>query len=256
VDNLQQQEDEDRTGAMQERIFVKVVGFSNVERHALNTVFRLSAQRAVGYALWTPGSGRVPELALVDASHQGVRRVPLAPAKLIWVGDDAPLHAQRVMQRPLQWPALLLAMDELIGADADIVEVLGVGQAAHRVLVAEALFEDRLYLLSKLASLDLTRVDEAASGAQALDWLRRQKYAAALVSLDLSDINAWDLIAQLKAQLLPTPLVIATTAKPSMLKSLKARRAGCLACLAKPLEPPELTDLLQGIHAAAAPAVA
>ena len=39
---------------MTQRVFVKVTGFTDVERHALNTVFRLSEQRGIIYSLWVP----------------------------------------------------------------------------------------------------------------------------------------------------------------------------------------------------------
>ncbi|EWS63223.1 hypothetical protein Y695_03545 [Hydrogenophaga sp. T4] len=39
------------TVMQKQRIFVGVVGFSDVERHALNTVFRLSETRELSYAL-------------------------------------------------------------------------------------------------------------------------------------------------------------------------------------------------------------
>ena len=40
-----------------QRVFVKVLGFSDVERHALNTLFRLSEDRETGYALWSADYG-------------------------------------------------------------------------------------------------------------------------------------------------------------------------------------------------------
>ena len=39
---------------LNQRIYVSVVGFSDVERHALNTIFRLSEDRDVSYAPWVP----------------------------------------------------------------------------------------------------------------------------------------------------------------------------------------------------------
>ena len=39
---------------LNQRIYVSVVGFSDVERHALNTIFRLSEERDVSYAPWVP----------------------------------------------------------------------------------------------------------------------------------------------------------------------------------------------------------
>ena len=47
-------------------VFVKVVGFRDVERHALNTLFRLSAERPTCYALWMPDAPVMPHIALID----------------------------------------------------------------------------------------------------------------------------------------------------------------------------------------------
>ena len=43
----------------------KVVGFRDVERHALNTVFRVSAEQPTCYALWTPEAPVMPHIALI-----------------------------------------------------------------------------------------------------------------------------------------------------------------------------------------------
>ena len=60
---------------LNQRIYVSVVGFSDVERHALNTIFRLSEDRDVSYAPWVPlvAPGAQPtlmtaEVLLVDLS--------------------------------------------------------------------------------------------------------------------------------------------------------------------------------------------
>lgn len=243
---------------MSERIFIKVVGFTDVERHALNTVFRLSEQRDIAYALWMPDAPAAPQLALIDGHSEAARTAlgktaDAAEPKLIWVGEAAPAHAGRVFERPLQWPAVVLAMDELFGAtsdldlDFDALETDAAASAAKRVLVVDALFEDRLYLRTKLASLGLLNVDEAISGAQAIEMLKQQTYGAALICVDLADMNAWELITKLTAKLPPVPMVIATTASPSLLKGFKAWWAGCKACLGKPLLPPRLNSLLKQI---------
>ena len=63
-------------------VFVKVVGFRDVERHALNTLFRLSMERPTTYALWTPEAPVMPHIALMgrlqysSAPHWAVPRVP------------------------------------------------------------------------------------------------------------------------------------------------------------------------------------
>ena len=51
-------------------VFVKVVGFRDVERHALNTVFRLSMERPTCYALWTPEAPVMPHITLLDVESR------------------------------------------------------------------------------------------------------------------------------------------------------------------------------------------
>ena len=101
-----------------QRVLVSVVGFSDVERHALNTVFRLSQSRDLSYAPYVPLSAPgvaapkgVSEVALVDGdSAEAVlshaKEMPTGQ-RLIWVGKDAPEHAWRVMDRPIDWAAVL-----------------------------------------------------------------------------------------------------------------------------------------------------
>ena len=47
-------------------VYVKVVGFNDVERHALNTLFRLSQGQSATYLLWTPELPVPPHVALID----------------------------------------------------------------------------------------------------------------------------------------------------------------------------------------------
>ena len=79
---------------MTQRVFVKVTGFTDVERHALNTVFRLSEQRGIIYSLWDSAAPEPPKLALVDGQSAEARLELEAPRnsllKLIWVGRRRP----------------------------------------------------------------------------------------------------------------------------------------------------------------------
>jgi len=106
-----------------QRVFVKVVGFTDVERHALNTVFRLSEHRDPAYAPWiegVQGMPAAPEILLVDGESAEavlthVRELP-AGQRLIWVGPGAPAHAWRVLSRPIQWAILLTDLDAMFAA--------------------------------------------------------------------------------------------------------------------------------------------
>ena len=99
------------------RIFVKVYGFSDLERHALNTGFRLSTQRAVSYALWSPESQQDAAVVLLDGESWEASLALANPdnddIKLIWVGSHPPAQAWKTFAEPMQWSAVLTALDEL-----------------------------------------------------------------------------------------------------------------------------------------------
>ena len=108
-------------GGAVKRVFVKVFGFDDVERHALNTVFRLSETRHTAYAPWTAAAPDEADMALIDGDSWEATLELANPAhddlKLIWIGDNAPSRARLVFKRPLQWAAVIDGMDELLAAD-------------------------------------------------------------------------------------------------------------------------------------------
>jgi CheY-like chemotaxis protein len=102
---------------MPQTVFVKVAGFDDVERHALNTMFRLSADREISYALWIHDAPQSPQLAIVDGdSYEALLDIGAHDGptlKTIWVGADAPQDAWRTFDRPIAWHDVVAAMDEL-----------------------------------------------------------------------------------------------------------------------------------------------
>ncbi|SDM49998.1 Response regulator receiver domain-containing protein [Polaromonas sp. JS666] len=108
-------------GEAVKRIFVKVFGFDDVERHALNTVFRLSETRPTAYALWTAAAPEEAELALIDGDSWEAAIELANPAhddlNLVWIGDNAPSRARLAIKRPLQWAAVIEGMDALLEAE-------------------------------------------------------------------------------------------------------------------------------------------
>ena len=104
-------------GVAFKRIFVKVFGFSDVERHALNTVFRLSESRTQAYSLWTPQAPGKPKVLLLDGESWEAALELANPAHdaltLIWVGDKPPSKVWKIFERPLRWSAVIQAMDQL-----------------------------------------------------------------------------------------------------------------------------------------------
>jgi CheY-like chemotaxis protein len=243
-----------------QNVFVRVVGFTDVERHALNTVFRLSEQRETVYRLWVPGAPDAAKLALVDGEHHDSaslpREVAQGPCQLIWVGEGAPTHAWRKFQRPLSWPDVLDAMDEL-HASPDNVELdldfdvdqdtlpPEVEETGRRALIASADRDERLYLRAKLALAELPHADEAETGAQALQLARSREYAVALLDFSMPDVDGWLLLKELRHARPGVPHVIITKDGGSAGQRVRAWWAGAAGCFEKPPHPGKLHELLQ-----------
>lgn len=246
---------------MTQRVFVKVVGFSDVERHALNTVFRLSEQRDTIYSLWLADAPEAPQLALIDGqSYEAqleLERSRNADLKLIWIGSVAPANAWRVFERPLSWSAVVKSMDALfatpdaldfdLGFDSGIPDTQSPGLRGQgkRALIASADRGDRLYLRAKLALAELTQADEAETGAQALELARAHQYTVALVDFGLPDVNGWAFLKELAEAKLTIPHVIVTKADASIGERLRARFNGAKGFFDKPPHPGKLQGLLE-----------
>lgn len=248
---------------MTQRVFVKVVGFTDVERHALNTVFRLSEQRDTVYSLWLPDAPAPPQLALVDGhsyeSGVDAESPEAGDLKLVWVGDAPPPNAWRVFERPIAWPEVVQVMDQLFAGqaldfdlgldeDAGVPDTLPPDEPPRkRALIASADRDERLYLRAKLALAQLTEADEAETGAQALELTRQHQYDLAVMDFALPDLDGWMLLKELAAARPPIPHLIVTKDKPSFAERVRAWFAGAEGFFDKPPHPGKLHDLLQRI---------
>lgn len=251
---------------MAQRVFVKVVGFSAAERHALNTVFRLSEERDIMYSLWVWGAPEAPRLLLVDGAHaEAAAELPSggpAAAKLVWVGPHAPPNAWRVLQRPIAWTEVLHGMDAFFGSSEALDLDFGPGTDAmdtqppeplpepRRALIASVDREQRLYLRARLALAGLAMVDEAETGPQALALVTRQPYCLVVVEHHLPQIDAWAVLKRLRQGALQRPAVIVAKSGGSVRDRLRARLGGASAFLVTPVDPATLHDALQKVLAA------
>lgn len=238
-------------------VFVKVVGFRDVERHALNTLFRVSAEQPTCYALWTPESPVMPHIALIDVESYEASMALASPGlnrnlKLICIGNGAPERAWRVFQRPINWSAILRSMDILfaaVGVDIDLdpdgdATTMSPPGVRHTLLV-EPSRDDRLYLRARLALAGLIDVDEVESVAQAQVKLREsQHYDVVIVNVDMLD-DPWALVDRLVAAEPAVGSVLVTTANRSWTMHERAEQAGCRALLDKPFDPSHLYRVLQ-----------
>lgn len=240
-------------------ILVKVIGFTEGERHALNTVCRLSAERETRYALWSEAHSVPPDLLLIDST--GARDEELQAVargggpRLVWVGHSPPPHADHAFVRPLHWPHVVQAMEHLFAPappldfDLDIAQDMGITMPAgltntRRGLIVNVEREQRLYLRARMALADIVLVDEADTGRRALDLIMASPCELAIVDTHLPDMSAWELIEQVRASGAAIPEFIVTATAVGWLTRLRARLSGVKGCLGQPLDPVRLRRLL------------
>jgi CheY-like chemotaxis protein len=256
------------------RIFVKYFGFSEAERHALDTVFRLSEAGATAYSPWTPAAPEAPAVLLVDGDSWEAALELANPAhdgiRLVWIGDAAPAEAWRVFAAPVKWSAVIEALDaefsppsapavsldldlahaqdmdvHLDGGDDTQPMALDAPAGTRRVLVVDAGRDARLYLRAKLAGAGMYEVDEAASGADALDLLGRHSYHLVTVDRGLTDLDSWQLVKAVDGTRPAIAHLVVTGPEPVWRRGLQARFSGAQIYLPKPLDPEKLRVLLQ-----------
>lgn len=241
-------------------VYVKVVGFNDVERHALNTLFRLSQGQSAAYLLWTPELPVPPHVALIDVESYEAGMELASPGlspnlKMFCVGNGAPARALRTFARPIQWAEVVRALDALFAPPPPLDIDIGFGDTQANALppgikvslVVAASREERFYLRARLALSGLMEVDEAESGAQAQELAGKRHYDLVLVSLDLPDMDGWKLIEQLMPQQPPIGCVVLSTTDPSWQMRERAEQAGCHGLLVKPYDPTQVLSLLQKV---------
>lgn len=243
-------------------VFVQVTGFRDVERHALNTVFRLSQDRATIYLLWSPEAPAPAQMALVDVdSYQGAMALASPEfnpyLKMICVGAHAPDTAWRRFDRPLNWHAVVGAMDALFAPVPGHAHDTGTGaEMASRAelppgfkvsLLVDASREHRLYLRARLALAGLVVVDEADTPEQGLALAKRRRYDLVIVNLDPPSQSGWKIIDQLVALEPDIGAVVMTTGNMSWHLKGQAERAGCRGVLAIPFEPAQFLQIIKKV---------
>ena len=233
---------------MAQRIFIQVLGFSEEERHALNTVFRLSEQCLTMYQLWTPEAPEPARVALLDAqSHEAVLHAasPLNQGlKMLWVGDNPPASVWRSFTRPMAWPEILEALDALFaveqGIDLELDAVAAEPMSRKQALIVSPDRDVRLYLRARLALARVTLADEAETATGAMDLARDKQYDVALVDCGVHDMTAWALLRQLRKGRRPVAHVALTKQRRSLTEHVRAWFGGAEALLDQPPHPARL----------------
>lgn len=240
-------------------VFVKVTGFTDVERHSLNAVFRISGQFDTVYSLWMADSPAQPRLALIDEQSE-VAGADLQAAlgqgqTVIWVGAQPPTGVWRAFERPIAWNRVIQAMDELFAApdyDGGMPSDMQDTQPpdtepeppCKRALIVSADLGERLYMRAKLSLANLTVADDAETAAQALELAASNVYAVALLDFGMPDMDGWVLLRRMQALRPAVPHVIVTKGGASLLERIRGRIAGVDGFFTKPPHPARLHSLL------------
>jgi CheY-like chemotaxis protein len=240
---------------MAQRFFIKVVGFSDEERHALNTVFRLSEQCSTMYQLWTPEVAEPPHMALLDGDSYEAPVEAESPTsdglRMLWIGTHPPANIWRTLDRPMSWHQVIEAMDSVFSPadplDLDLVAPEPEIMSEKLALIVSPDRAERLYLRARLSLSKLTLADEAESGLQAMELARIKQYDLALVTCELHDMTPWSLLRQLRAGRKPIRHVAMTKARRSMSERMRAWLGGAEAMLDQPPHPGRFNDWLSRI---------
>lgn len=242
-------------------VMVKVMGFSDKERHSLNTLFRLSSRQIPSYQLWTLESVSQPHVALIDVDSYEATLELESPnfnpnLKVIAIGKEAPVHAWRFMPRPVDWVGLVRELDALFATLVDVDIDIGTGgDPMDRVappgvtvcLVVGLAPDQRLYLRARLALAGHTQMDEADTAAQASQLLSQRHYDLMIIGLELADADSWALVEALKDMPAPPRSVVLATVSPTWAVMERADQLGCAGVLEIPFSPRQVLGILQKI---------
>lgn len=247
---------------MASNICVKVVGFSETERHSLNTLFRLSEGGGLTYALWTPEALVPPDVSLIDVDSREAGAEFSTPDfdathKRICVGRQTVESAWRSFQRPVDWGALVDVLDTVFvsggGTDHLVdfemtmpVKTEAAPQTKMCLLVGFS-GENGMYLRARLALAGLYVVDDAESILQAHVKVHQQQYALVIVDLGSNDTGSWGFVQALTDWTSPHRAVVVATTTPSRRVVELAEQYGCTGILDIPFAPQRVMSLLQRI---------
>ena len=245
---------------MSSSIWVKVVGFSGIERHSLNTLFRLSVRQTPAYCLWKTDSPAPPHVTLIDMDCHEAEVELASPTfnpnlKIICVGTKTHAKAWRSFQRPVDWNAMVQVLDGLFASHAyvdtvtgfDELDEQGVPPGVRVSLLVGLSRGDRMYLRARLALAGLTDVDEADTAEQANGLVAHRHYDVAVVSLELTDADPWALVQTMRSMVTPPNAVIVATNKPTWSAMERAEAMGCVGLLDIPFNPPQVMGLLHKV---------
>jgi two-component system, cell cycle response regulator len=263
---------------------VDVIGFNEVERAMLNSVFALAARRSPGFSQHQPGTSSIsgaPGVYLVDADmpaafaeFQALSR--RAPLPTLLVGSSSHGTGYPVFARPLQWARLLQALDDVVESQPSPVvhDGRGLGDSntfrasrsgslpgrpapartdsvpardlgKESVLVVDDNATVRAFMQAKLAPFGFG-VDFAETGEEAIGLSGRNEYTCVFLDVVLPGVDGYQVCKMIKAnkQAIRKTAVVMLTSRSSTFDKLRGSLAGCDEYLTKPLEEDRLLEVI------------
>jgi len=243
---------------MHQPVRVALHGFSDFERAALGSFFRLAGQRRHAYA--QVGSLQAADLIVADGdrpAHAAAIAAAARNADTVFVGANAPAACAGRLPRPIDTLLLLRMLDALVTQRSAAVTTPVPAVENHAAaLIVDALIVDdsriaQAYLQRRLAELGLGSV-LAADSAQALGWLARRSFAHVFIDLELGEDSAMDglgLCQHIKRRHRHVddrvPMLVMVSALHGELDRVRGTFAGCDHYLSKPVRGAMLRELLK-----------
>ena len=266
------------TERAEERYTVALQGFSEFERTALASFFRLAAQRSPSYVQ----VDRIDrsDFVIADADHKASLQAVMAAERsrdTVFVGARAPQGAMAWLPRPIDPMHIVRELDSLVeqrqsspgelhaalapvghGAAelgpqgmASSFGALATGGSGPDVLVAEDSAIARRFLQVRLQQLGY-RVHLARNGDEAMALLRQERFALAFLDVVLGPAGSLDglkICQQLKQDPALSgehaPKVVLVTGLSGAMDRVRGSLAGCDAYLTKPLSEDLLLQTLR-----------
>ncbi|WP_374668742.1 response regulator [Ramlibacter sp.] len=269
---------------LNEQYLVDVIGFNDVERSMLSSIFALAARRDPGFAQYQPGTpGRMPDIYLVDADSaealaefRALHKRTGLPAVLVGQRDHG--TGFTLLPRPLQWARLLQALEDILatGDEAQIVmptpapettqslrrsmpgaalrsnspsavpdAAAGKRMLADTVLVVDDNATVRAFMQAKLAPYGF-EVDFAETGEEAVGLSGQHDYTCVFLDVVLPGIDGYQVCKLIKSnkQAIKKTAVVMLTSRSSPFDKLRGSLAGCDEYLTKPLDEDRLLEVI------------
>jgi CheY-like chemotaxis protein len=239
---------------------VALVGFSEFERRALGSFFRLAAPPTLALELVTPQSSA--QLIVADADHTATVAQLVAAGRqgdTVFIGQRAPEGAAAQLSRPIDALQVLREIETLAArrhsAPAADAAAASASATPRRTPGFSALLVDDSTIALRYLQLRLQRMgidaDLAPGSARALELLAQRAYGFVFIDVELGDGSALDGLAlcqHIRRQHRHvdgrTPVLVLVSAHHSPLDRARGSFAGCDHYLAKPAGDEALHQLL------------